>query len=593
MASAGSHMKIAHLTTVDMSLRLLLFPQLRAVVEAGGEAVGISAPGPWVPELESAGIRHVALGSSTRGVDWRADLRAMIELWKVLRRERPDVLHTHNPKPGIYGRILGRLAGVPVVVNTVHGYYATPDDPLAKRLIVYVLESIAARFGDVELFQNPEDLALAERLRLVPSGKAHLLGNGVDLQRFRPGDSHAERSDLRSEWGLSEADVVVGVVGRLVEEKGYVELFEAMASLSESAVLVVAGPDDETKPDALPREIIESARDRGVRFLGLRHDVESLYRAFDLFVLPSHREGFPRAAMEAAASGLPIIATDIRGCRQVVDHGETGLLVPVRDAAALAEAIGRLVGDADTRRAMAGRARNKAEREFDEDRVVDIVMREHRRQWERRGRRWPLSPEDSGGVTVRAASRSDLPTVARLHSEGIGGGFLSRLGQGFLEELYAVMVAEPDSIVLVAEDGFGRVVGFIAGTRSTSGLYRAFLLSWHSVRAVSRSWRAMARVSVWREAFETLRYGGDGQAPDGGELLAMAVDESERGRGVGRELGQRLIDGFRANGVVRAIVVVGADNLPAQRLYGSLGFGDPRHFEVHAGRPSVMMTWSE
>jgi hypothetical protein len=127
---------VAHLTTVDLSLRFLLWPQLLAVVESGSVAYGISSPGPWVAELEEAGVKHVELRSSTRGVSLLSDIRAAFEFWREIRKLPLTVLHTHNPKPGIYGRILGRLAGVPVVVNTLHGFYATETDPLPKRLLV-------------------------------------------------------------------------------------------------------------------------------------------------------------------------------------------------------------------------------------------------------------------------------------------------------------------------------------------------------------------------------------------------------------------------------------------------------------------------
>ena len=175
---------MAHLTTVDLSLRFLVRPQLLAVLESGGEAVGVSAPGPWVEELEADGIRHVPLTASTRGMSLVNDFKAILQFWRVLRREQFTVLHTHNPKPGLYGRILGRLAGVPLVVNTLHGLYATEDDPVAKRALVYSLEALASRFSDAELLQNQEDLAFSRRTRLIPRGKAHLLGNGVNLDRF-------------------------------------------------------------------------------------------------------------------------------------------------------------------------------------------------------------------------------------------------------------------------------------------------------------------------------------------------------------------------------------------------------------------------
>jgi glycosyltransferase involved in cell wall biosynthesis len=369
---------VAHLTTVDMSLRFLLLAQLRAVRDSGGNPIGISAPGPWVEELEREGIRHIPLHASTRAANPVRDGQAARELWQILRRERIDVLHTHNPKPGVYGRLVGRAARVPIVVNTVHGLYATEDDSLSKRAAVYALEAVAARCSDAELLQNPEDLELMQRLHLTR--RAQLLGNGVDLTRFDPARfTPEERRALRRELGADEHTVVIGTVGRLVAEKGYAELFEAVERLPRDRVrLIVAGGDDPDKADALAPEVLARARANGVTLLGQRGDVDALYSAMDVFVLASHREGFPRAAMEAAAMGLPIVATDIRGCRQVVDRGTTGLLVPVRDPAALAAAVSALVDDAAGRTRMGRAARALAQEHFDEQRVVDIVMGTYR-----------------------------------------------------------------------------------------------------------------------------------------------------------------------------------------------------------------------
>jgi len=367
---------VAHLTTVDLSLRFLVLPQLEAVVAAGGEAIGISAPGRFVPEIEAAGVRHVALASSTRGMNLGHDLRAAWALWRVLRRERPDVLHTHNPKPGVYGRIVGRLSGVPVVVNTVHGLYATEGDRWGRRLAVYAMEAVASRFSDAELVQNPEDLALLRRLRLAPAAKLRLLGNGVDLTRFDASRlDPSVRDDVRGELGVAADTCVIGVVGRLVAEKGYRELFAAAADLGAGYVLAVVGPEDPDKSDSLAPAELAAARAAGVRFLGMRTDVERVYAAMDVFALPSHREGFPRAAMEAAAMGLPIVATDIRGCRQVVSHDVNGLLVPKGDAAALAGALRAIGADGDRRARMGRASRERATSHFDERRVVDIVLR--------------------------------------------------------------------------------------------------------------------------------------------------------------------------------------------------------------------------
>jgi glycosyltransferase involved in cell wall biosynthesis len=361
--------KVAHLCTVDLSLRYLLLAQIDACIARGDEVLGISAAGPDVAMLEERGMRHVALASSTRSMDPLADLRAARELWTVLRRERPDVLHTHNPKPGIYGRIVGRLAGVPRVVHTTHGLYATPQDRFPKRAVVYALESVASRFSHVELVQSPEDLELMARLRLAPRRKLRFLGNGVDLARFRlpvPG----ERDEVRAELGLAPDDVVIGLVARLVAEKGVPELLSAVEQLGPPHRLLLVGPHDPEKSDALPESLLDRARAGGAVLAGHRTDVERLYRAMDVFCLPSHREGFPRAAMEAAASGLPVVASDIRGCRQVVDDPVTGRLFPARDVDALVAAIRAvLAGGMD-----AAAPRAKAEAEFDEATVVARVL---------------------------------------------------------------------------------------------------------------------------------------------------------------------------------------------------------------------------
>ncbi|MDQ1467466.1 MAG: hypothetical protein QOH10_1881 [Actinomycetota bacterium] len=371
---------VVHVTTTDISLELLLGQQLRAFRDAGYEVVAMSAPGPFVAALEADGIRHVALEHASRAVAFGSDLRTGRELYHHFRALRPDIVHTHNPKPGVYGRLAARAARVPAIVNTVHGLYAQPDDPLTKRVAVYGLERIAAFCSHAELVQNPEDLETMARLG-VPRRKLHQLGNGIDLDRFEPARvSEERRRALRSEMGAGPGDLVCGAVGRLVWEKGYRELFAAAAALRDlrpDVKVVVVGESDHGKADAVtPADIAAAARDSGVRFLGHRDDVEDLYAAFDLYVLASHREGFPRSAMEAAAMGLPIIATDIRGCRQVVDDGRTGILVARGDAAALTAAIDGLASDeARLERERFGKAaRLKAQHEFDEQRVIGITL---------------------------------------------------------------------------------------------------------------------------------------------------------------------------------------------------------------------------
>jgi glycosyltransferase involved in cell wall biosynthesis len=356
--------RLVHVTTSDISLALLLGPQLEAFAAAGMEVIGASATGPFVEQLEQRGITHVPLHHATRSVSPGHDLLALVELERLFRRLRPDIVHTHNPKPGLYGRLAARAAGVPGIVNTVHGLYAAPEDPWARKAVVYALERIASACSQVELVQNPEDVATLRRLG-VPAAKLELLGNGVDLDRFRPRRSASEVEKARRALGVDGAGIVVGTVGRLVWQKGFRELFAAarhLRTIRPEVIFVIVGPEDDAKGDALDADDIAAAESIG-----------------NVFVLPSYREGFPRSAMEAAASGVPVIATDIRGCRQAVDHGITGLLVPLGDVNALVVAIADLAVAPSIRLAMSSEARRKAEADFDDQAVIRKTLDAYRR----------------------------------------------------------------------------------------------------------------------------------------------------------------------------------------------------------------------
>jgi glycosyltransferase involved in cell wall biosynthesis len=369
---------VVHVTTVDSSLEVLLGPLLEGLVGAGYDVLAASAPGPYVGAVERRGVTHIPLAHATRSMAPVEDARALSELVRLFRRLRPSIVHTHTPKPGIYGRLAARIAGVPAVVNTVHGLYALPDDPWPKRAAVYGVERLAATCSHAELLVNAEDRDTLRRLR-VPDDRLTVIGNGIDLGRFDPATiDAADRQAARRELGAtSPDDVVVGLVGRLVREKGFPEAFQAAASLRDrhpELRVAVIGPEEPDKADALTDVDRRVAADAGVRFLGARDDVPRLYAAMDMFVLASHREGFPLSPMEAAAMGVPAVVTDIRGCRQVVDDGVTGLLVPPRDPRALAAAIARLAADAALRRRIGTAARRKAAESFGHQRCVDVVL---------------------------------------------------------------------------------------------------------------------------------------------------------------------------------------------------------------------------
>ncbi len=373
-------MRLAHITTVDLSLRFLLRDQLRAFRGAGFETIGISAPGPWVTELQQDGLIHIAVPALKRRWAPLADLRALAQLVRILRKVRPNIIHTHTPKAGILGRIAGRLAGVPIVLNTVHGLYSI-DGSRARGRFVLLLERWVARWSDFEFFQSREDLDLMQRLRVVDALHSAYLGNGVNLQTFDP--RQVDRARARARLGIRRGSIVVGTVGRLVWEKGYSEFFAMAEELkrdNDDTVVLVVGPLEPEKVDAVPISIVNGLSQRGVvRFLGMRTDLPNLYAAMDIFVLASHREGFPRSAIEAAAMGLPLILTDIRGCREVVEDGRNGFLVPVRSPNAVLDRVRRLARDPELRARFGHESRLRAKAEFDEQRVIKTTLDVYRR----------------------------------------------------------------------------------------------------------------------------------------------------------------------------------------------------------------------
>ena len=375
---AGRPLRLAHLTTVGMSQAKLLATELRVDLATGLDTVALSASDEYVAEVEELGVRHVALPALTRAWDPRRDATAARQLASALRSLDLDILHTHNPKTGVLGRLLGRALRVPVVVNTCHGLWAQPHDPFARRAFVLGTEAVAGRASDAELYQNAEDRRTLARW--VPQGRSRVVGNGTDLKAFQP-DPDA-RARVRAEWGIPDGALVVGGVGRQVAEKGIRELGQAARTLSDRARFVWVGPADPDKPDALDGEVA------GLQLLGGRDDMAAVYNGFDIFVLPSYREGFSRSGMEAAATGLPLVLSDIRGCREVGRQEQEALLVPAGDAVALTGAVRRLVDDSDLRRRLGAAARARALAEFDQVGVAAISLETYAAVARRKGLGW-------------------------------------------------------------------------------------------------------------------------------------------------------------------------------------------------------------
>lgn len=393
---------VLHIATADMGLRFLLLEQMQAIQHAGYQVRGVASDGPYRAEVEAAGI-PVDVIKMPRAVTPNRDLLALSQLVRLFRELKPTIVHTHNPKPGLLGQLAARIAGVPIIINTIHGFYFHEHSSANQRRFYIAMEKIAARCSHAILSQNREDLNAAIALKIARPEQISFLGNGINLQVFdRRAVSQADIQAARQELGIPADAQVIGAVGRLVAEKGYHELFQACQQLMATRLnlhLLVVGPEEPNKADGLTAA---TAAKYGIaertHFAGLRRDMPVLYRLMDVLAHPSYREGFPRAPMEATAMGVPVVASDIRGCRETVVHSLNGMLVPVRDAAALAHSLGRMIDDRVLREAFARLTRRVAQREFDQQRVFDRVLLTYAKQLQAHGMAVPESIQSQASI---------------------------------------------------------------------------------------------------------------------------------------------------------------------------------------------------
>jgi glycosyltransferase involved in cell wall biosynthesis len=297
---------------------------------------------------------------------WR-ELAALREIIGIYRRLRPDLAHHVAIKPVLYGSVAARLAGTPLVVNAIAGLgYVTSSNDLRARLlrpaIAAAYRLLVNRNGSRLIVQNPDDVEALTQRHIIDRERVTLIrGSGVDTQQFSP--TMAQKGPC-----------LVVVAARLVRDKGVVEFVEAARLLRARGVnarFALVGEPDPSHPAQIAAGELERWRGEGViEYWGWREDMREVYRQAHLVCLPSYREGLPKALIEAAACGLAIVTCDVPGCREVVRDGDNGLLVPPRTVEPLAQALGRLIGDADLRARMGMRSRERAVAEFSIERVV-------------------------------------------------------------------------------------------------------------------------------------------------------------------------------------------------------------------------------
>ncbi|PSB16452.1 glycosyltransferase family 1 protein [filamentous cyanobacterium Phorm 46] len=371
-------MKILHICAIGATAEVLLLPQINYLLSRNLAVEIACSPDPGVEKLQKQGYKIHPV-QIDRHISPVLNLKSIYQLTKLIRQQQYDLVHVHTPIAAVLGRIAAKIAGVKAIVYTSHGL-PFHDRSSPKEYTLYSnVEKIAGLLTDLILSQNYEDIATAKKLGLCPPEKIAYLGNGVDIDRFkRDRLDPIHQTQLRKSLGIPDtADLIIGTIGRLTRKKGCGYLIEATAKLLPqfpNLHTLVIGSEASGDPEPIKAELMERISTLGIEkhvtFTGNRQDIPELLGLLNIFTLPTFtHEGLPRSIVEAMSMGLPVVATDIRGCREAVVNGETGLIVAPEDSEKLAKALGILLSNPDLRQAYGKAGRHRIESEYDENLV--------------------------------------------------------------------------------------------------------------------------------------------------------------------------------------------------------------------------------
>lgn len=376
-------MKILHICAVGFTVKNLLLPQINYFLSQGLSVEVACSPGLEVEQLQQQGYIIHAIQTDRR-IDPVSNLSSVYQLAQLMRERHYDLVHVHTPIAAVLGRLAAKLAGVKRIVYTAHGFPFHDQSSNSQYRFYFTVEKFSALLTDLILSQSYEDVMTAQKSGLCPPEKIRYLGNGVDIDRFnRDRLSAAEQAQLRASLGIPDtANLIVGTIGRLTRKKGSGYLIEAAAKLLAqfpSLHILVIGGQLNTDPEPFQLELVEQIQKLGlekhVTLTGYREDTPELLGLLDIFTLPTFtHEGLPRSILEAMSMGKPIVATDIRGCREAIVHEETGLIISPQNSEKLAEALSKLLSNPDLRQAYGKAGRKRVEAEYDERIVFERLQ---------------------------------------------------------------------------------------------------------------------------------------------------------------------------------------------------------------------------
>ena len=380
--------KLIRITTVPLSLKVLLKGQLRFMASNRFDVKGVSSEGEELKEVrENEGIVMKAINMSRKITPFQ-DLKSLWEMWNFLRKEKPQIVHTHTPKAGIIGMLAARLAGVPHRLHTVAGLPLMEATGIKRKILNFVEKLTYS--SATRVYPNSKGLydfilqnnfTQSNKLKIIANGSS----NGIDTAFFSPDQvSETERVTLREKLNIQPDDFVFVFVGRIVSDKGINELIKAFSQLQTTEnneltgikLLLVGGLESDLDP-LNPETLAEINQNKDIISVGFQQDVRPFFAISDALAFPSYREGFPNVVMQAGAMGLPSIVSDINGCNEIIVEGENGLIIPPKNVEKLKEKMLTLAKDKNLYTKLKENSRRMIENRYEQSVVWNALLEEY------------------------------------------------------------------------------------------------------------------------------------------------------------------------------------------------------------------------
>mgnify|MGYP001206602114 CR=1 FL=1 len=374
--------KIAHICTVASS-HTILMDKLSYLQKKGYEIHIISS---------KAGLREEFTRSYKeiipkfidikRSIQPVSDIISLIRIYRLIKKEGYEIVHTHTAKAGFIGRLAAKLAGVPLIIHTSHGLPFYEGQNKYQYLLYRQLEKLASTFCDAIFSQNHEEIPIIEEL--APTKPVHYEGNGVDIHRLDrvfTDITDKELNNLRQKWNIDNNCKITLVGARFEPVKDHLFLLESLKALKESGcknficLLAGKGPLE----NQIRKKIFGYELEHNVKIIGYQTNIYPYIKLSDIVVLTSQKEGVPRIIMEAMAFSKPVVATDVLGTRELVEHNVTGILVPYKDVQQLATALSATISNGQLRRDLGAKGRRRVEQGFTEEVVSHRIDKLYRK----------------------------------------------------------------------------------------------------------------------------------------------------------------------------------------------------------------------